>query len=47
MISETPLIPKRVEPQDRFITELRKQLRIYAEEINKLEKRIKELENRG
>ena len=47
MIPETPSIPKRLEPQERFVSELKKQLRIYAEEINKLEKRIKELENRG
>ncbi len=47
MIPETPSIPKRLEPEERFVNELKKQLRIYAEEINKLEKRIKELENRG
>ena len=47
MIPETPSIPRKIEPEERFITELKKQLRIYAETINKLEKRIKELENRG
>lgn len=47
MIPETPSIPKRLEPEERFVNELKRQLRIYAEEINKLEKRIKELENRG
>ena len=46
MISETPSIPKKVTPsEERFIVALKQQLRIYAEEINKLEKRIEALEN--
>lgn len=45
MISETPSIPKKIEPEERFVIELKKQLRIYAETLNKLEKRIEALEN--
>ena len=40
MITETPLIPRKVQPEERFVTELKKQLRIYAEEINKLERDV-------
>ena len=47
MISETPAIPRKIQPsEERFISELKKQLRAYAEAINKLERRIQELENR-
>lgn len=47
MIPETPLIPKKIQPtEERFIYELKKQLRVYAEAINKLEKRIEELEKK-
>jgi len=45
MISETPSIPRKIDPEERFVLELKRQLRIYAEEINKLEKRIEALEN--
>ena len=46
MIPEVPSIPKNIKPEERFIVALKNQLRIYAEQINKLEKRIEELENR-
>lgn len=46
MITETPLIPRKVQPEERFVTELKKQLRVYAEAINKLEERIIELEKK-
>ena len=44
MLSTAPNIPNSMDPENRFITQLRALLREYAQQINRLEERIKTLE---
>jgi hypothetical protein len=46
MLSTSPNIPNQVDPENRFISQLKALLRLYAQELNKLEERIKTLEKK-